>query len=139
MLVLPGDYYIVTAAGNGGSLATWYEYTWSGVTATRALCNAGAYNSRVASAYAGAGANPYQPIINNSGKLRWVQVYAANGSGGDRVFNSSESLTYLCDAVTAAYVCTVFGPVLPGWLYQWGYNSGSGFGGTTAWWEWDIS
>ncbi len=137
MFVLPGDYYIVTAAGNGGTLATWYEYTWSGVTATRALCNSGPYNSR-ASASAGAGATPYAPIVNAGGTLRWLQIYSANGSGGDRVFNSSESLTYMSDAVTSGYVCTVFGPAFPGWLYQWDYNSGSGFGSPTAWWEWSI-
>jgi len=136
MPVLPGDYYIVSSAGNSGAtLATWYEYTWTGVTMTRQQCNTGGFNTRYATSSSSA---PTQVISNASGATRWVQVASGNSSGGDRFLGSNESFTYMCDQVTSGSVCDVWGLVLPGWLYVWNYNSGSGLG-TSLWWEWTIS
>jgi hypothetical protein len=134
MPVLPGEYYI--ASSSSGTLATWFEYTWSGVTATKMQANTGGYNSRGISNSVG---SPYfLPNTNATTKMRWVQVYSNNGSGGDRAMYSGEGMTYIWDAVTSGSVCSVACPVAPGWLYTWEFNSGSGLGSPNGWWEWTI-
>src|SRR5208282_3554200 len=149
-LVLPGDYYQVNSTGSG-TLASWLEFTWSGVTATRHEYFGQPNRNRAW--IATASALPFfttgMPTTNTSGALRWVMSFWDVGQTGDKYFFSGEAIQEVCDVVSnwnasspenRTSEVTVFGPVLPGWSYCFAYNTGSLQNSPTpAWWEWTIT
>ena len=138
--VLPGEYYEVNANSNGGTLYRWYEYTWSGVTATKVQANTSSKLWRCSSTYNGPGYGSTNCYVLNASMntIRWPQVQGTGGSGGDRTLacGGDAPIYESYDAVTSGSIESVGCPVQPMGLYAWTYNTGTG--GVTAWWEWNI-
>ena len=150
-LVPPYHYYKVTAAS--GSIAHWYEYTWS-IPCTKSadlVLTTGQGQSRTGNAYSASlnsGAsnvtcNVPQMWINDPFRVRWVQIICANSAADSQQsiytdaglppYTTSDSQT----PVTGSAPCTVKCPVMPGMIYM--FTSGtSGTLTVSHWWEYQL-
>lgn len=94
----------VNGNSNGGTLYQWYEYSWSGVTATKQQAVTSAKFNRCVSTTSGGGfggTNCHMLNIAMS-TILWPQVQGAGGSVGDRIlYCGGNAPSYEYDSVTS--------------------------------------
>lgn len=150
MIVPAGHYYKVTATS--GSLSTWHEYSWN-IPCTKSIDLAGTYrwsHSISQSTNIGTGTQAtviqFQTWLNNTRRVRWIQVMSTHGSSVSFVDIESGvsgesipgNLILSLSTQTAASVprC-MYGPIAPGGSYNF-VDTATGVLTDTHWWEYQL-